>query len=382
MTQKRTLRQWGIDLGLFAASVVLALGLAEGGCRVYSSFHPPPATTHYQFRIARPAPYQNADYFSRAFIDESFAQPGGWKTDPAFGWMPNDYHGKHFNVAGGKRRTTDAPEPTKAKGRVLVFGGSTVYCSEVPDALTICSWLQRILNEQGKGDYAIENLGATTITIQQQVARLQLEPVRPGDVVVFYDGVNDVLQSIFYNNPDGNIIDESRKQLEGLSPVSRFLFKVHRRLAPYSAFVAVLLNPVKPASTAKAFDPSIVTVAAGQYKRSILKAAEFCRTQGAQFVHFLQPCLLAAPPKSAYEKSLLQNGWLTAPGMDRAFEIGYPALRRSCQESSEAGAPNFDLSACLDSRTEEVYLDYAHVNHAANRIIARAIHDRLVKFLN
>jgi len=244
--KKRTLRQWCINLGLLLASVILALGLAEGGCRIYAAFAPPTPTTHYQFRLSRPPPYQNAEYFSRAFLNESFAQPGGWKTDPSFGWMPHDYHGQYFNVSAGKRRTTDGPDPAKAKGRLLVFGGSTVYCSEVPDSLTLCSCLQRLLNEQGQGHYQVENLGATTVTIKQQLARLKLEMIEPGDIVVFYDGVNDVIQSIFYNNPEGTIIDESRKQLEGLSAFHRFLFKVHRRLAPYSAFVAVLLNPVKP----------------------------------------------------------------------------------------------------------------------------------------
>ena len=380
--KKRTLRQWCIDLSLFAASAVFALALAEGGCRIYSAFLPPTATTHYQFRVSRPPPYQHAEYFSRAFLNESFAQPGGWKTDPSFGWMPNDYRGQHFNIDGGKRKTTNSPEPANARGRVLVFGGSTVYCSEVPDSLTICSCLQRLLNEREKAHYTVENLGATTVTIKQQLARLKLEPIGSSDLVVFYDGVNDVLQSIFYNNPDGNIIDESRKQLEGFSSINRFLFKVHRRLAPYSAFVAVFLNPIKPARTTKEVDSFAVATAAQKYRETILQAAEYCRSKGAKFVHFLQPCLSAAPAKSSYEKSLLENGWLTAPGMDRAFQIGYPALRRVCQEAAEAGVLSFDLSACLDSRGDEVYLDYAHVNHVANQLIAQAMCNQLAVILN
>ena len=206
--------------------------------------------------------------------------------------------------------------------------------------------------------------------------------IEPGDIVVFYDGVNDVIQSIFYNNPEGTIIDESRKQLEGLSAFHRFLFKVHRRLAPYSAFVAVLLNPVKPNAKSREIPSSTVGVAARQYQQSILEAAEYCRSKGVKFVHFLQPCLLAAPAQSRYEKRLLENGWLTAPGLARAFEVGYAALRRSCSEATEAGAASFDLSACLDSRTHEVYLDYAHVNHVANERIAKAIYGPLSDFLN
>jgi hypothetical protein len=377
-----TLRQWCINLGLLLASVFLALGLAEGGCRIYAAFAPPTPTTHYQFRLTRPPPYQNADYFSRAFIEESFAQPGGWKTDPSFGWMPNDYRGQHFNVSGGKRRTTDGPDPAHIKGRILIFGGSTAYCSEVPDSLTLSSCLQRILNQKGRREFKVENLGATTVTIQQQLARLKMETIGPGDVVVFYDGVNDVIQSIFYNNPQGTIIDESRKQLEGLGAFNRFLFKVHRRWAPYSAFVAVLLNPVKPSAQSREIDSSTVGVAARQYRQSILQAAEYCRSMGGKFAHFLQPCLLSAPAKSPREKRLLENGWLTAPGLSRAFEAGYAAFQRVCSETAEAGVADFDLSGCLDSRAEEVYLDYAHVNHVANEMIAKAIYAHMANLVS
>lgn len=375
--KKRTLRQWCINLGLFATSLLLALGLAEGGCRVYCAFVPPTVTSLYQLRVSRPPPYQNADFFSRGFINESFSQPGGWKTDPSFGWIPNDYHGKYFNVSGGKRRTTDAPDPSKTKGRVLVFGGSTVYCSEVPDSMTICSYLQRTLNQTGQGHYKVENFGATTVTIKQQLARLKLEPVGTGDVIVFFDGVNDIVLSIFYNHPDGTIIDESRKQLEGLGSMQRLIFKIHRKFAPYSAFIAVLLNPIKPAQSAKEIDSTVLDIAARQYQQSVLEASEYCRLKGAKFVHFLQPCLLVSARKSPYESSLVENGWITPPGLARAFEVGYPALRRSGKVTAEAGVPDFDLSSCLDSRTEEVYLDYAHVNHVANQMIAQSILDRL-----
>ena len=75
-SKKRALRQWCINLGLLAASLIVALGLAEGGCRVYCAFVPPTVTSLYQLRVSQPPPYQNADYFSRAFINESFSQPG------------------------------------------------------------------------------------------------------------------------------------------------------------------------------------------------------------------------------------------------------------------------------------------------------------------
>ena len=281
-------------------------------------------------------------------------------------------------MRAGRRVTTDFPTNAQPTKRVLLFGGSTLYCSEVPDSLTIASFLQRMLNAGGKGTCKVENVGATTITIKQQRARLRMEPVNPGDLVVFYDGVNDVLQSIFYNNPEGSIIDESRRQLERLRPVERFVFKIHRRLSPYSAFVAVFLNPIRGSAQAKpSFDPALAKRAADRYAQAIEEAAEYCQTRQALFLHLLQPNLFVVSKTSAYEKSLLDNPWLISHGLAEAFAAGYPKLREACDKVKSKGIKVADISNCLDERTGEVFLDAWHVNHVANEMIARAIFNQI-----
>ena len=59
------------------------------------------------------------------------------------------------------------------------------------------------------------------------------------------------------------------------------------------------------------------------------------------------------------------------------FLAGYPLLREAM--SSLPDTSSVDLSGILDERTpeEEFYLDFCHVNHAANRRIAAAIGERL-----
>ena len=84
------------------------------------------------FRATQPPPYRAAPFFSAEFIDESFRQPGGWRLLPGTNAiLPNDFTGKYFTVENGIRRTTDVPQD--ATVAVYLFGGSTLYNSEVPD---------------------------------------------------------------------------------------------------------------------------------------------------------------------------------------------------------------------------------------------------------
>jgi hypothetical protein len=377
MKKKRSGRAVLVNLSLVLASTLFTLALVEGAFRIYAHFVPQPFTSHLHFRLSKPPPYAKSEYFSREFIHESFDEPGGWRTDPSFGWYPNDFQGKYFTVTGGRRTTTDGPGPAETKARILVFGGSTAYGGEVPDSLTLCSHLQRELNRNGLSGYRVENVGATTITAKQQFARLKMEEIRAGDIVIFYDGVNDVLQSIFYNNPNGNIINSNRKILEGMKPAERFLFKVHRRFSPYSAFVSVSFSPVKALIREPTVEPATVAAAANDFCATHLSAEKYCRERGVRFIHFLQPQLFSQKSHSNYEQSVIANPWLVPPGLEKAFRVGYPAFQEAMKNPAYAGVINIDLSTCLETRSDEIYLDFCHITEAGNAIVAKQIFDAL-----
>ena len=56
------------------------------------------------------------------------------------------------------------------------------------------------------------NYGATSVNVKQQLERFNRDiKVRKKDVVIFYDGVNDVIQGVYHGNPDGWIVGNNRK---------------------------------------------------------------------------------------------------------------------------------------------------------------------------
>ena len=147
----------------------------------------PEHPSRWEFRAAKPLAYANSPYYSTQFLDESRRAEGVGKFDEHVRRLDN-YEGRYIKIRNNHRRTTDAP--IAAKSAVYVFGGSTVFSGEVPDTLTIPSFLQRELNKF-TDRYFVINAGIPSMNSNQQLFYLLATPLNIGDIVVFFDGVND-----------------------------------------------------------------------------------------------------------------------------------------------------------------------------------------------
>lgn len=367
---------------LVCASVAVCLGAVEAGARVYFHFFPRPPATRYAFRLQQPPPYRHAPYFSRAFVDESFRQPNGWYVPPGTRLVvPGDFHGQYINVEHGQRRTTDVP--ATPQHTVFVLGGSTVYGAEVPDAYTIPSYLQRLLNARQPGVWRVENCGSIAVTAAQEVELLRTEPLRQGDWVVLYDGANDVVQGVYNGDPHGWIVGENRKALGRMGPFKRMMARLNLKYVAaqaggYSVFLSAVLgamvNRANMVPKAHLLDAektaALAQETADVFRGEIAEAARFAASRGCGFAHFLDPQVFAADRRTPYEESLVRNYYISPNGLETAFRAAWPLLQNT---------PSYDLSHILDQRAggEEFYLDYCHVNHAANARIARTMADQI-----
>jgi len=315
----------------------------------------------------------NSSYFSTHFVDESVIQPGGWETPNGTRLvLPKDFSGRYFNTFGGFRRTTDVP--SKYSREVYLLGGSTVYCSEVPDSHTIASYLQRVLNSKYTDEFRVINCGASTVNSSQQLERLKYLSVRKDDIVIFYDGVNDIYQGIYNLNPYGWVVGENRRALHTMSLVGKVLYWLYDNLSNESEFVRRFMSPfskdVPPHLRDKRLLNQVLQLTTLQYIANIVAADSICRSRGAFFFHFHQPSLFTKSKKSSYEFEVLSNKSLVPPGMEAAFEVGVPALRKCVDELQKRRIRSEDISDVLNSLSKDVYLDCWHVTEAANEAIA------------
>jgi hypothetical protein len=331
----------------------------------------PPATT-WSYRLAQPSPYKDAPYFSRAFVHESQIQPGGWTTpDGTRLVLPNDFTGTWFNVRDHKRATTG--QPKSFQHTVYVFGGSTVYSSEVPDDFTIPSQLQKLLNEQQPDTWKVENLGASTVTASQELERLKTTAPVSGDVVIFYDGVNDVIQGVYYNNPTGWIVHSNRERFKNLEPSRALLLRLDLWLRDHTAIYPQIrpVHSAAPAHLANATQAlAIAEPTATQYAAALTAAAGYAHAHGALFIHALQPNIFTKSAPSDEEQTLRANPVLVLPGMDKAFAAAYPALQHVTANLQPDDVVHLDLTTAFDN-LHDVYLDFCHVAHVGNAAVAR-----------
>ena len=330
----------------------------------------------FSFRSHQPEPYRNSEYFSGEFLSESARAEGIGGFDSEVRTL-GDFSGKYINIEGGFRATTDTP--ARSEKRVHVFGGSTVFSAEVPDEMTIPSYLQRSLNRNTGVLYEVINHGVPSMNSHQQLILLKRADLSPGDVVVFYDGVNDVIYNVFYGYRKGlrrdSPILQKRKNFFGAQVLpfldSLYLENLSQALKIYSEKSI----PENARSEIELLDRA--EVASSDRYEILIEATRYAYEKGARFYHFLQPNLFFLDRKSTYIHELKDNYKLINPGMETAFAIAHPLFMDLTKKLRSVGMNTMDLTTVFNGSIGEVYLDFCHTNEVANEKVAEAIFEHV-----
>jgi lysophospholipase L1-like esterase len=370
-SKQRVINKWVLLIEgplLTGISLMIILLVLELGLRLYAQANPVKRlywytmnvnTGDYSTLIENPV-YQGAEYAVPAFFDESLDPQNHTITnDPEFGFIvPQNYRGDFINVINHRRNTVGQPEGFR--NTIYLFGGSTIFNIAVPDQYTVASQLQQLINQSFPDLYRVENLGVIGVTTDQQLFRLKSLELQPGDVVIFYDGFNDIL-----DNMDRDI-----------GPLIHVLMKFQ--------FFNVFIKPVFPQIIAPYHisDPNDLTTT---FETNLLAAQLVTEKQDGYFVHFLQPSLFLVDHPSEHEKELLETINRFSPGWAQGFIDGYPLLAEVNQSFRETDSAFYDLREIFcheyQQDDQEIFLDDIHVNHIGNQWIAEAIFVHLIETL-
>ncbi|MEZ5083948.1 MAG: SGNH/GDSL hydrolase family protein, partial [Bacteroidales bacterium] len=143
--------------------------------------------------------YQNTVWVEKYYHELAACNVSEWK--PYVYWQRKPFEGEFININDqGYRQTVIKPFPFEQKQNTLklfFFGGSTMWGSGVRDKFTIPSLVG---NELAKNKFSadITNLGESGYVSMQEVVKLNLELKKGNipDIVVFYDGANDIFSSL------------------------------------------------------------------------------------------------------------------------------------------------------------------------------------------
>lgn len=273
---------------------------------------------------------------------------------------------------------------------IYIFGGSTIFGLMVPDSLTIPSHLQKYYQQQFPNQFKVVNMGILGMSSGAEVQKLQDVKLQKGDIVIFYDGINDVIKTCVQDKTIekpvikyDDKIEKFKQQL--FSMVLVFTEKIYQRFATYSVFVNWQFYPYKAKPLMSYwYDEKEVAqtlvILEQSYIKNIETAFEICNKQQATFYHFLHPILYSEPTEkwSSYEQFMADNIHLSGGlNSQKACIVGYPRLQNCIKILQQQGVSSFDLSQTLNTNKQEVYWDFCHLSGFGNEIMAQEIAKRL-----
>lgn len=314
---------------------------------------------------------------------EEYSRSGVLQWRPYVYWRRMPYHGNYINIdADGLRLTTSteaAPQESRPPLKIFLFGGSTMWGSGVRDAFTIPSIVAKEL--QGKGVAAeVVNFGENGYVSTQEVITLLLQ-LRKGqrpDLVIFYDGVNDVYsayqqrvaglpQNEFNREREFNLSHPdnlTRRTRMFLRDVASSLSTVRftRGLFRRTGILAAADSLPDRAPESEALAQNVLATYQGNIE--IVKALS--EHYHFNYIFYWQPTIFQKTNLTTYE--LRRRAEMQ--GIERFVQLTYGDVQQSGLAEGRENSFH-DLSLIFADVREPIYIDFCHIGESGNEVIAK-----------
>ena len=356
-------RQFFPRLCIAIAVFVLLLGLGELASCIYLRLQQPPPP-YSEMPLPPDQIKELQDSAEHQFI-------------PFVEFRRRPFQGRYISVDGQGVRTTLNSRCDDPKSlRIWMFGDSVLWGSGVSDADTIPSQLARVYAASGQ-NVCITNYAEQAWVSTQELVELLLQlkySIRPPDVVVFYDGENDILAPHPDAPQDINVgYYRFRDALklwheEDISPL-RYLERsntvralnllsaeIHRRLANPNL---PALSPIEIEAAAEA--------SVENYQQNLQAVDALARSYGFRAFYFWYPTSSTGrKPLTAEEQT-----WVRA---EQKHSLQFQLKQAGYAICSTLHRPRFlYLGGALDDQRGRFYLDSAHLTSEGNGIMAGKI---------
>lgn len=258
-----------------------------------------------------------------------------------------DFDGSFINIKDGRRVTVGSNGLRKQ--RVLIFGGSTVFCAEVPDLLTSSSQLQQLILKNNF-EFDVLNYGIPGLRIENQFNIVKtVTDLGPGDIVVFYDGVNDLIR----------VFEEGLKRHKNQAPwrqLNNFSFAVEKRSSLFKRLsISGYVDNI--GVTNEYLDSGASQYISDNWLKYEELARELVQKSGADFVHILQPNWLSYKKLSESKSE------------DRRFS-DMRIIQEIFKSNASQNSGILDFSDRLNTLNDTPFFDWVHLDEIGNKKIA------------
>ena len=261
-----------------------------------------------------------------------------------------------------------------------MFGGSTTYCIECPDDLTIASILARQMNQsQSEYRFVVRNYGVSAFISDQEVhllTKLLGKGERP-DSVVFYDGLNDIQikaglgREHFYDL-------EFQRQMYGKSNWRTRLQRLSNRshLAALLTDRSSILHTVFPFITDREQLRRNAESMLSEYAENVRTVKALGREYGFRSLHFWQPSMFSTGKTLTADEMLCDALSTDLCDADQLVHEIVAQLIAEKKFFEHSGV--IDISQTFDNVEETIFVDSNHVSPIGNTAVVEHIAPRII----
>jgi lysophospholipase L1-like esterase len=320
--------------------------------------------------------YADKPWTAQLIRDERSASLANARYAPFTVWKRPSYTSPTVTIDEAGRRVVPAASHDPEALKVFFFGGSTMWGSSSPDGETIPNQVVELSRGLSGRPLRGVNYGESAWVSTQSVIALQqaLQHGEMPDIVIFYEGVNDILMALTngsaYEHADyGRIAalfndsDRGRGRAfrtPSLRALARVLmpntfFQLDRRRAQGSAWSDDDLRRLA-ADVFRVYRSNLETVRA------------LARHHGFEARFYWQPSLrYDRKPVTVAEAAIegVDEEWA---GLHRRFNAFFVPLLDELK-----GNDFMNLSGIFENQTQQIYTSPMHLTPEGNRLIAMAI---------
>jgi lysophospholipase L1-like esterase len=293
-------------------------------------------------------------------------------------WRSPSFDGNMLKIDASGLRRTPAAECVSDAYRVFVFGGSSIWGWGSPDWGTIPAVLQSKLSEIHNEPVCVVNYGENAYVSTQSLVQLilLLESGNVPDVVVFYDGVNDVLSASQSGRP---LVHQNLAEIAALFQDRRHPIVRLAQSSNSYQLLQMVLSQIRPAVT----EPESMSLHDSQYLADQISEAylnnlqisrSLANTYGFELYFFWQPYILIGNKPLSMEEQNMVTGlnWVLDlnPRLVDLFRISYENIDSATSNNENL----YYLGDIFDSTRESVWIDtWGHITPRGNEIVSEEI---------
>jgi hypothetical protein len=286
---------------------------------------------------------------------------------PYSGWRHLPYDGETINIDERGLRRTFRAEGAAPERTIAFFGGSTMWGEGADDDRTIASEVIKL-----NPDYHGYNFGETGYVAHQSLNEFfkqYFSGFRP-DIVIFYDGANEVFVHCRVELSPYSHIREDKLRSALRESASGNLDSFQLTVLPIKNFVEYVGQKlVRRMASDSLYDCDTDANEAKQVARVLLSdwliVKNIVESYGGIFLPILQPVVYFSDTKTDH---LTLNEALKSQ-----YQAVYPLIIELMSREFPELIDNFmDLRTVLD-RDEYFYIDWCHLSPNANKLVAERI---------